>query len=221
MNMKAPVIFLMCLFLANGCETTRSISHYQYGYNPSYRGELSEVEFIKDISSGAPAGAAGVAAPIRIGAGERVIVLQSGQIRPDETLLAALTGKCAVIPMSGVPSEHSVGGPSLREAARAGGVSKIIAYWGSIETSIQPRGTKAISWVPIAGWYIPDESQRMRVSVSAIVSDVATGRWSDITAVSGETEISHSSMNSQSRDSRQVEQLKAEAYLGLAGQLTR
>lgn len=61
----------------------------------------------------------------------------------------------------------------------------------------------------------------MRVSVSAIVSDVATGRWSDITAVSGETVISHSSMNSQSRDSRQVEQLKAEAYLGLARQLTR
>jgi hypothetical protein len=170
---------------------------------------LSEVEFIKDVSGDEPAAAG---APVRLAEGERVIVLQSGQIRPDASLLAELEGRCEAVPMSGVPSQHAVGGRSLRQAAQAGRVAKIFAYWGSIETDVQPMGTKAVSWVPVAGWYIPDESQRMRVLVSGIVADVVSGRWADFHALSDETEISRSFMNSQWRDAQQVEELKKQAY---------
>lgn len=216
--MRLTVPFILCVALVSGCVTTRSISNYQYGYNTYYRGELSEVEFIKDISDPQ---APRLSAPIQVAQGEKVIVIQSGQLRPDAAFLSLLAGKCSVVPMSGVPSLHSVGGPTLREAAKAGGVVKVIAYWGSIQTAIQPKGAKAISWVPVAGWYIPDESQKMRVSVSAIIGDVATGQWSDVTAVSSETETSHSSFNLQATDSRQVEELKADAYSRLLDQLVK
>ncbi len=215
--MRTACLCVLCALLACGCQTTRSISHYQYGYNPSYQGELSEVEFVKDVSTSAPIDAD---APVRIAKGERVIVMQSGQIRPDASFLSCFDGRCDLVAMSGVPSRHAVGGPSLREAAKAGGIDKIVAYWGSIETSIQPKDTKAVSWVPIAGWYIPDESQKMRVSVSAIVSDVPSGRWSAVAAVSDETEVSHSMMTARTKDSQQVEKLKSQAYQRLVQKLT-
>jgi hypothetical protein len=178
---------------------------------------MSEIEFIKDVSTGdindSPTS-------IHISLGEKIIVMQSGQIRPDEAFLSVLS-RYNVIPMSGIPSKHAVGGASLREAANAGGISKIIVYWGNIETSVQPMGTKAVSWIPIAGYYIPDQSQKMRISISAIISDVASGRWTAFTAVSSETTVSHSMMTSNAKDSQQVEQLKSEAYRRLAEQITR
>ncbi len=215
-NMKTLCLSVFCALLAVGCQSTRSISYYQQGYNPSYMGELSEVEFVKDISSGQPIGAAD---PVRILKGDRVIVMQSGQIRPDAPLLAGLVGHVELVPMSGMPSKHAVGGPSLRDAALSGGVTKILAHWGSIETSVTPKDTKIISWVPIVGWHIPDNSQKMRVSVSAIIADVSSGQWSSVTALSDETVISHSMMSARTKDSKQVAQLKAQAYLRLVESL--
>lgn len=214
---KKSVFGLLCAVTMCSCQSAnRSISQYQYGYNPSYRGELSESEFIKDISAGS---ITGLTEPIRIAKGEKVIVMQSGQIRPDTAFLSGLSGACNVLPMSGVPAQYTSDNISLRDAARAGGVSKIIAYWGNIETSTQPIGTQAISWVPIAGLFIPDTSQKMRVALSAIVADTASGRWSDVTVVSRETEIVHSSVNGYRKDGEQVELLKADAYQKLAQQL--
>ena len=37
--------------------------------------------------------------------------------------------------------------------------------------------TKAVSWVPIVGGIIPDESQEMRIRLKIALIDVATGQW--------------------------------------------
>jgi hypothetical protein len=214
---KKSIFGLLCVGVMCGCSTAnRSISQYRYGYNPSYQGEMSEAEFVKDISAG---GINGSAELVRIAKGEKVIVMQSGQIRPDAAMLGSLSGVCNVLPMSGIPAQHTLGNISLRDAAKAGGVSKIIAYWGNIETSTQPIGTQAISWVPVAGLFVPDTSQKMRVAVSAIIADTASGRWSDVTVVSKETEIIASSVNGCRKDSEQAELLKADAYQKLVQQL--
>jgi hypothetical protein len=215
-------IFLSLIAIAlfmTGCTTsTRSISQYQYGYNPSYQGEMSQLNFIKEVSSSK---ATGSTEPINISSGERVMVMQSGQLYPDASLLVNLEPNCNIIPMSGIPNKDSVPDITLLDAAKAGGVTKIIAYWGNIETSIKPKESKAVSWIPIAGYYVPDENQRMRVSVSAIVSDVSTGRWFNFTAHSSETEISHSNYTAYRKDGEHVEKLKAEAYGRLVQKLVK
>ena len=201
-----------------GCSTSnRSISQYQYGYNFSYGGEMSQMNFIREISTSK---ATGSSTPISVSDGERVMVMQSGQLYPDASFLVHLTTKCDVIPMSGIPDKNQVTSPTLIDAAKAGGVTKIVAYWGNIETTIKPKDSKAISWIPIAGYYVPDEDQKMRVSISAIVSDVSSGRWFNFTAHSSETKISHSSYTARAKDSEQVEKLKAEAYERLIQKLT-
>lgn len=73
---KKRIFGLLCAVIMCGCSTAnRSISQYRYGYNPSYQGEMSEAEFIKDISTGGISGSIG---PVRIAKGEKVIVMQSG-----------------------------------------------------------------------------------------------------------------------------------------------
>ncbi len=178
---------------------------------------MSQMNFIREISSSK---AAGSSTAIRISENERVMVMQSGQLYPDASFLVHLDPVCDVIPMSGIPDKNQAPTVTLIDAAKAGGITKIVAYWGNIETTIKPKDSKAISWIPIAGYYVPDENQKMRVSVSAIVSDVSSGRWFNFTAHSSETEISHSSFTSRTKDSEQVEKLKAEAYKHLILQLT-
>lgn len=212
-----PVLIAITLLIA-GCTTSnRSISQYQYGYNFSYGGEMSQMNFIREISSSKTTGSS---TPIHIVAGERVMVMQSGQLYPDASFLVHLNPKCDVIPMSGIPDKNRVQNTTLIDAAKAGGITKIVAYWGNIETTVKPKDSKAISWIPIAGYFVPDEDQKMRVSISAIVSDVSTGRWFNYTAHSSETKISHSGYTARAKDSEQVEKLKAEAYKNLITQLT-
>ena len=91
---KKSIFGLLCVGVMCGCSTAnRSISQYRYGYNPSYQGEMSEAEFVKDISAG---GINGSAELVRIAKGEKVIVMQSGQIRPDAAMLGSLSGVCNV-----------------------------------------------------------------------------------------------------------------------------
>ncbi len=214
------ILIIITIFVF-GCTTSnRSISQYQHGYNTSYRGEISQLNFIKEISISK---ATGSNTPIYISEEERVMVMQSGQLHPDSSLLVHLDTECNAIPISGIPEKNKdlVPNVTLLDAARAGGVTKIMAYWGNVETSIKPKHSKMVSWIPIAGYYVPDESQKMRVTISAIVSDVSSGRWFNFTAHSSETEISHSIYTARRKDSEQVEKLKAEAYENIVQQLTK
>jgi hypothetical protein len=192
-----------------GCGTTRSISYHTGNMNYQYGGELSQMDVIASLSTD---GAVDAAPSVALVAASRVILIQSGQQSPAVQMVSGLAEHLDIVPFSGVPSRTGNNGVSWRQAATAGGVHSVLVYWGSIETSYENRATKAISWVPLVGWGIPDEHQRMRVAISYVVSDVATGIWTTGSVASDATEVSTSLFSRQSDDERQIETLKQDAY---------
>jgi hypothetical protein len=140
----------------------------------------------------------------------KIIVMQSGQMTPELSITLALSEKLTVLPFSGIPGKGNYSGISWREAAKAGSVSNFLIYWGDIETKYVNR--KAISWVPIVGMAIPDETQSMRVTIKYIVTDVNTGQWEFGTVFSSESETSTSAFNRGSKDEEQISVLKAEVF---------
>jgi len=38
-----------------------------------------------------------------------------------------------------------------------------------------------VSWIPFAGWVVPDELQHMRIRLKLAVIDVRSGRWTLLT----------------------------------------
>jgi len=195
-----PLAALLLLSLA-GCGT-RSISDsgYRGGYwggrnddNRLYRGELSEFDVLgidrgHAIAEGAVQASLGAHERPVIARGASIMLIQSGAMFPDEPMVQALEARYAVGQFSGIPEERpqvAAVAPiapasyamALRLAAARGGYDKIVAYWGVLETAQEGIGTKVVSWVPIVGNFIPDETQRMRIRLKFAVIDVKTGQW--------------------------------------------
>lgn len=206
MRLKAPLLLLVVLVASTGC-TTRSISNHSGNDNWLYRGELSQMNVIAALS--AEGGVPGEG-PVIVPAKGKVILIQSGQSAPDPQVVAGLPSGVEVLPFSGIPAP-SQGGVSWRQAARAGGVQTVLVYWGTIETSRVDKVTKAISWTPVTAW-IPDEDQQMRVTVSAVVADVGSGRWSLVTASSRTSQVSSSIFSRDAEDRKQIRELKQDAF---------
>ena len=78
-------------------------------------------------------------------------------------------------PANGTPEKDGSYGERLRLAAAAGGYQHVMVYWGQLESLTTNGVTKAVSWVPIVGMAIPDESQQMRIRLKAAIVEVATG----------------------------------------------
>src|SRR5215470_16153578 len=173
------------LVLLFGC-TVRSISNSGYGAgnghgadNPFYKGELTELDVL-GIDSARPVSEAEIARELdrhqglALRKGDNLLLLQSGALIPDDPMVHALKQYFTVTPFSGVPvsavrtaSTTPEGSPSyattLRLAAARSGATTVICYWGLLESGIENHVTKAISWVPIVGVAIPDQSQHMRI----------------------------------------------------------
>ena len=150
------MIPLAIAVLMAGCTSNRSISHYSYGYNPSYRGELSQLDFIKEVSGGGSSQGGQLPALRR---GERVLLVQSGQAFPDGACVSAFGGTGAsLVPIAGMPGHAGFGegGVSLLAAARSGDIDRIIAYWGTVRES---------------------HAGLRHIVLSVITVDVATGCW--------------------------------------------
>lgn len=228
MVLAVPVLFLM------GCET-RSISDSGYrgrfawgAGNRYYNGELKEMDVL-----GTPAGqnvtetdiqkALATGGSVRVHPGDSLLVIQSGGIAPDGAMVDALNHLgYRVQGFSGVPpgdDDRAAYSRKLRLAAAQGGLKHILCYWGTLESAQANQATKTVSWVPIAGSLIPDQTQRMRINVRAALIDVASGRWSMITAKSSENTALSPAALRESSDQKQVEKLKAEGYASLAENL--
>lgn len=238
-----PLAALLLLSLA-GC-ATRSISDSGYrggfwdggsDYNRLYRGELSEFDVL-----GIERGQAIAEHEIQesIGAHERptilrgasIMLIQSGAMFPDEPMVRALEARYDIGQFSGIPETRSASttpaapvsdAMALRLAAARGGYDKIIAYWGVLETAREGIGTKVISWVPIVGNFIPDETQRMRIRLKFAVIDVKTGQWDLYVPEPLEDDAISASLNRASSDQAQVALLKEAGYKAAAtGLFTR
>jgi hypothetical protein len=240
LRLIALVGALVVLF---GCET-RSISNSGYGAgrssaNPFYRGELTEFDVL-GIDLDKPVSEVEIGreldrhqgVPLR--KGDTLLLLQSGAPIPDDPMLRAFSEYFTVTPFSGVPASgvrtasaipsgdaqiRSTYASMLRLAAARGGAGTIVCYWGLLESGVENHVTKAISWVPIVGAAIPDQSQRMRIRLKVAVIDVRTGNWSMFAPEAYSDTALSAQLNRGASDQEQVALLKDQAYKAAAEQL--
>lgn len=233
------VVAAVLLAVLSAC-STRSISnsgypgdsYYGSSGNQLYRGEIDELDLFvprdRELTFKADIAAAlANKLPVAAELGQPLLVVQSGALVPDEPMTDALAPHFQVAPFSGIPQRTSYSGADasnedgsfgerLRLAAAAGGYRHIMIYWGQIEAMSSNEATKAVSWVPIVGMAVPDESQKMRIRLKAAIIEVATGRWRIVLPEAiGNTAIS-ASINRATSDQTQVAELKAAGYARLA-----
>lgn len=194
----------------------------------TYRGELSEFDLLgidrdQRVTDEQITTALEGAERIRLMPGENILLVQSGAAFPDGEMVRELEAHFRVIPFSGVPSERMRSGDgrsdqpayarSFRLAAARAGARHIVCYWGALESMRTDMDTKTISWIPFAGWVIPDENQAMRIQLKLAVIDVQTGGWTTLAATPFVDENSRSNRFNRDRaDQRQVRDLKNLAY---------
>lgn len=178
LRVRIALLALTASLLATAC-ATRSISNPAMPWgneNTSYRGELSEFDVV-----GTGAGPAAELPPVRLARGDRVLLLQSGAAFPDEQLAEALGSALSVSTASGVPSGWTERGEGLLGAARRGGYSAVIAYWGTLESRSEATDGAAAMWIPVVGLFVPSENLRMRIRLRFVVLDTKTGAWIQVT----------------------------------------
>lgn len=227
------ICVLALLLLASAC-ATRSISDsgYRGDYGSSsryYKGELSELDLLGvsiegNVTEEAIRQAASDSTQVKVPRGGALVVIQSGAIAPDSAMLDELSKSFRIVPFSGIPedkTDHASYSRRLRLTAARGGYTHIFCYWGTLETAQEDKATKAISWIPIAGSFVPDESQKMRIRLRAALIDVASGRWTMITPEPIEDSALSSSLTRAKSDQKQVELLKQKGYSTLASELVR
>jgi hypothetical protein len=237
---RKTIIALAVLAAALGGCSMRSISNsgYQddgyYGRNAFYRGEIDELDlFVPRERTATIQGnieeALADATPVTAQLGKPLLVVQSGALVPDELMTDALKNHFQVSPFSGVPSQPAYPnvntassaepgsfGERLRLAAAQGGYHRILVYWGQLEALRSAGVTKAVSWIPIVGAVVPDESQDMRIRLKATIIDVETGRWRMILPESIADSAISASINRATSDQDQVQRLKSAGYAKLA-----
>jgi len=245
--MKTPrqtlFICLIAVLFATGCARTRSISnshyqresdHYQNRHTEAafaYRGELSEYDVLaidpdRVISQAEIEQALTNAATPKLKRGAPILLVQSGATFPDAPMVAALGRDFAIIPFSGAPThkQFTADGKGayarlLRLAAARAGCEAIVCYWGILESGRGDLASKSVSWVPLAGWLVPDESQHMRIQLKVAIIDVRSGNWTVLSPRSYGDKAISTLFSRASSDQRQVESLKKLAYETTAREL--
>jgi hypothetical protein len=229
-NVAGVVVFLvLAAAIVTGC-SSRSISNsgydrgYYYRGGSGYVGELSELNMVGIDTAVRPTEAqiqAAYAQPhkVELKRGSAVMLIQSGALFPDDAMQREVSKYFKVGPFSGVPEKHdekaSYAG-SFRLAAANGGYDYILCYWGTLESAQHNLATKTVSWVPIAGYIVPDEKQEMRIRLKMAVIDARTGHWTMVAhePVEGKSIISARG-NREGADQAQVNALKEAGYNAL------
>lgn len=229
--MFSRVLLYACFAIVLAGCGARSISNSGYyadsdrGYwreNSSfYKGELSEFDVLgidprAAIAESEIQEALTSRQRMTIPKSSAVMLVQSGAIIPDETMSTELGKYYNVSVFSGVPERAAEATGSyakaLRLAAARGGNATLLVYWGLLETGRENLATKTVSWVPIVGAMLPDESQRMRIRLKVAVVDVESGRWEMFTPEPFEAVDTSGRFTRVSSDQAQVAQLKDKGY---------
>lgn len=227
---KGILAALAVVLVLSGC-AVRSISDSGYkegGYyghrdkNPFYKGELSEFDVLgieagkeiseQDISTAATA----KKERMTMRKGDSVMVIQSGAMLPDEDMTKNIEKYFSVTVFTGVPEtnkkENTSYAKALRLAAAKAGIEKIFVYWGVLESGTRNLATKTISWVPIIGGAIPDQTQEIRIRLKVALIDVKSGQWEMFSPKVYEDTATSASLNRAQSDQAQVALLKTRAY---------
>jgi hypothetical protein len=136
---------------------------------------------------------------------------------PDPEMIRELDVYYAVSAFSGVPqpTPATVQVPYaqlFRLAAAKGGFGAIVIYWGILESASKGLGGKAISWLPVIGGVVPDETEHMRIRLMTVVIDTRTGQWESFTTEPIDEEATSNQHGRAASDQEQVALLKAKAY---------
>jgi len=233
------IVLCAAVIAGAGCARTRSISNAGYSGNGSgyyepgkekanYQGELSEFDVL-GIEAGSNPTDEQIAATleqsgrVELRKGSPLLLIQSGALQPDQPMVAALEKSFTVVPFNGQPGGKSPAGyaRALRLAAAQAGCETIVCYWGMLESATKGNQTKAISWVPVAGWVFPDESQQMRIHLKVAMVDVRSGRWTMLSSQAFEDKAHSNRLNREASDLKQVEKLKQLAYASAAEDMVK
>ncbi len=231
---------LLVLLALSGC-SIRSISDSGYpdnshwgnkSSNPFYKGELAELDIL-GVDTAAKASdqtiqaALQAAGNVSLRKGDSILVMQSGALIPDDTMVRSLERYFTVSTFSGVPQEKAsqTNGPeyaaALRLAAARGGCSKIFVYWGMLEAGHKNLATKTVSWFPFVGGILPDETQQMRIRLKVAVIDVATGRWATYSPAGFDDSSTSNQFGRVASDQGQVALLKDQSYAAAVDDLVK
>jgi hypothetical protein len=226
-----PLVCVSALLLV-GCET-RSISNsdynapYSWNGGPRYRGELSEFDILgaapaQEATQANIAKALETAAAPKIKRGDKLLLIQSGAMVPDNEMMEEAGLYFSLAPFSGTPPADKSGlAESLRLRAAQGGYRYILCYWGVLESAQEDREGKALSWVPIAGSFVPDQKEQMRIRLKGIFVDVATGNWTMLTPEAYSDAHLNSSWSRAEADQKLVMALKSKGYKSLIADLVK
>ena len=239
-NIRPAALFLLTFILVFGGCQSRSISNMGSRYGSDSQGELNELsvlgvtidEAVSDEEIAATLYAR-ERTPVVLQRADVLAVIQSGARFPDKEMVDSLKPLSTVVPLSGIPPENrefdrkerrasdSVHlDRSLRLAAAKGGANKILVYWGILESAAEPeQAAKQLSWVPLAGRLIPDETQHMQIRVKAALIDVKTGNWTMLRTKPMQDKRMSSRLTRQSSDLKQILALKEKAYGQFANDL--
>lgn len=231
MKISLPLLLLLALALS-GCET-RSISDSGYrpgwggGTSSLYQGELTELDILgaapsQDATEANIGKALETAAMPKLKRGDRVIFIQSGAPVPDNAMLEEAARYLEIAPFSGTPPGDKAGmSQSLRLRAAQGGFRYIVCYWGVLESARVDNEGRVASWVPIFGYFIPDQKQQMRIRLKALILDVASGSWKMITPEIYNDAGASSGYSRETKDQRLVNALKEKGYKSLITDLLK
>ena len=232
---------LVAGLLATGCET-RSISDSGYHrsakgwsyrgpyHTGEYRGELNEFDVI-GVDRGETVSEADIHKAIhefhavKLKPNSTLLTIQSGAEMPDTAMVSELNKHFKVVPFAGVPPNNLTNAGnyarSLRLAAAQIGASAILCYWGVLESANDKLPTKAISWVPVINFLVPDEVEKMRIRLKLALVEVDTGNWSIFTPEPFEDKTLSTDFHREHFDQKLVELLKQKAYESAAKDLER
>lgn len=227
----ATISILLAVLALQGCGV-RSISDSGYQAEAGrlrqsghslYKGELTEFEVLgvnptASVSQEEIQRALENRQQFSLPKGSSVMLIQSGAIIPDDDMIRALETHYRVVAFSGIPASQGDAShaAALRLAAAKGNCPTILVYWGILETAQKDMSTKAVSWVPVVGGIIPDESQEMRIRLRMALIDVATGQWTAFSPKAIQDTSASARYTRASSDQQQVTVLKSQAYSELA-----
>jgi len=218
-HLHRHLVLIALVALACGCQSSRSISNPVRpwgGGNGTFEGELSDFDVV-GLEAGSALPPAG---KVVLRPHARVLLVQSGAMFPGELLVSALSKHFEIGIASGIPTP-GMGEHGMRYSAARGGYDAVVAYWGVLESSERDTAGKAASWVPIAGWFVPDSSQRMRIRLRVVVLDVPTGQWTSLLPTPIDDERASTMFGRESSDREQVELLMSAAVSTMVDALTR
>ena len=228
---KLILLALLIPIVMSGCATQKSVSNSGYypgghngrgGDNPLYKGELSEFDVLgidpgKEITEqDITAAASDKKERLSLRKGEPLLLIQSGAMIPEQEMTENMGKYFSVNVFTGVPGQGKKADTSyakaLRLAAAKAGIDKILVYWGMLETETKDLATKNVSWVPIVGWAIPDQTQVIRIRLKIALVDVKSGQWDIFVPKVFEDTAYSASLDREHSDQQQVAQLKSKVY---------